>query len=153
MGWFFGFKLHLVISEEGNLISCILTPDNVNDQAPLGILTQKLFGKLFADKGYISMDWFLKLYNQGIKLVTGVKSNMKNKFISLMEKIYLRKRSIIKTINDWLKNVCHVEHTRRRSPVNFLVNLYSGLIIYQFTPKKSKIRFTSSELNFLPAVA
>jgi transposase len=153
MGWFFGFKLHLVISEEGNLISCCLTPGNVDDRTPLSLLTKKLFGKLFADKGYISLEWFAKLYAQGVKLVTGVKSNMKNKFIPLMEKIYLRKRSIIETINDWLKNVCHIEHTRHRSPTNFLVNLYSGLIAYQLTPKKPKIRFTSSELSFLPAVA
>jgi len=153
MGWFLGFKLHLVVSEEGGIVACRLTPGNVDDRTPLGELTKKVFGKLFADKGYISADWFTKLYTQGIKLVTGVRNRMKNKFIPLMEKIYLRKRSIIETINDWLKNVCHIDHTRHRSPANFLVNLYAGLVAYQFTPKKPRIRFTSTELHFLPAVA
>lgn len=152
MGWFYGFKLHLVVSEEGNLVSCHVTPGNVDDRTPLSRLTHRLFGKLFADKGYISAEWFVKLYNQGIKLVTGIKSNMKNKLIPLMEKIYLRKRSIIETINDHLKSISHVDHTRHRSPTNFLVNLYSGLIAYQLTPKKPKINLTKSELNLLPSI-
>ena len=152
MGWFFGFKLHLVVSEKGGLISCLLTPGNTDDRAPLSHLTRRLFGKLFADKGYISSEWFTKLYNQGSKLVTSVRSNMKNKLMPLMEKIYLRKRSIIETINDWIKSVCHIDHTRHRSPTNFLVNLYAGLISYQLSPKKPKITFTNSELRLLPAM-
>lgn len=152
MGWFFGFKLHLVVSEEGGLISCLLTPGNVDDRSPLAHLTKKIFGKLFADKGYISSEWFTKLYDQGIKLVTGIRSNMKNKLMPLMEKIYLRKRSIIETINDCVKNVCHIDHTRHRSPANFLVNLYAGLIAYQLSPKKPKITFTNSELKLLPTM-
>jgi len=151
MGWFFGFKLHLVVDDQGNLLSFTLTPGNTNDRAPLGKLSKNLFGKLFADKGYISSKWFMKLLSKGLKLITGIKTNMKNKLMTLIDKIYLRKRSLIETINDHLKNVCQIEHSRHRSPINFLVNLFSALIAYQLNPKKPKLNLTNSELKLLPS--
>lgn len=152
MGWFYGFKLHLVISDQGDILSWLLTTGNLDDRKPLGHLTKGLFGKLFGDKGYISSSWVNFLAQQGLQLITGIRSNMKNKFMPLMDKVYLRKRCLIETINDWLKNECHIEHSRHRSPVNFLVNLISGLVAYQLHPKKPSLNLTNSELRLLPAV-
>ena len=66
---------------------------------------------------------------------------MKNSLMSINDKILLRRRSIIETINDELKNICQVEHSRHRSFANFLTNLISGLLAYSFLPKKPKIKY------------
>ena len=143
MGWFHGFKLHLVCNDKGELLSFCLTPANVDDRNPqtLKTLTKNLFGKLFGDKGYISSSLFEMLFNNGVHLVTGIKSNMKNRLMSFYDRIMLRKRSIIETINDELKNICEVEHTRHRSMHNFIMNLIAALAAYSFFDKKPAIRF------------
>ena len=143
MGWFYGFKLHLICNDKGELLSFCLTPGNVDDRDPqtLKTLTKNIFGKLFADKGYISAPLFETLFNNGIHLVTGIKSNMKNRLMSFYDKIMLRKRSIIETINDILKNTCEVEHTRHRALHNFIMNLISAIAAYCFFDKKPAIRF------------
>jgi hypothetical protein len=142
MGWFYGFKLHLVCNDKGELLSFCLTPGNVDDRNPhvLNTLTKKLFGKLFGDRGYISSSLFETLFNNGVHLVTGIKSNMKNRLMSFYDRIMLRKRSIIETINDELKNICEVEHTRHRAVHNFVMNLISALAAYCFFDKKPTIR-------------
>lgn len=141
MGWFYGFKLHLVCNEKGELLNFSLTRGNVDDrnQGVLNILTKDLFGKLFADKGYISKTLFETLFNDGIHLVTGIRNNMKNCLMPLRDKILLRKRSVIETINDELKNICHVEHSRHRSTHNFIMNIIAALVAYCFFPKKPSI--------------
>ena len=141
MGWFYGFKLHLVCNEKGELLNFSLTKGNVDDrnQDVLNVLTKDLFGKLFADKGYISQKLFEALFNDGVHLVTGIKSNMKNSLMSVRDKILLRKRSVIETINDELKNICHVEHSRHRSTHNFIMNIIAALAAYCFFPKKPSI--------------
>ncbi len=146
MGWFHGFKLHLVCNDKGELLSFCLTPGNVDDRDPetLKTLTKRLFGKLFADKGYISSSLFETLFNNGIHLVTGIRCNMKNRLMSFYDKILLRKRSIIETINDELKNICQVEHTRHRAMHNFVMNLIAALAAYSFFDKKPAIRFDRS---------
>ena len=138
MGWFYGFKLHLVINDKGEIIQWQLTPGNVDDRAPLkdSRFTEKLFGKLFADRGYISQDLFEMLFVDDIHLVTKIKKNMKNSLMNLYDKLMLRKRSVIETVNDELKNVCQIEHTRHRSIDNFATNLFAGLIAYNLLPKK-----------------
>lgn len=143
MGWFYGFKLHLVCNDKGELLSFCLTPANVDDRDPktLNRLTKTLFGKLFGDKGYISAALFETLFNDGIHLVTGIKSNMKNALMSLYDKIMLRKRSVIETINDQLKNICEIEHSRHRAMHNFLINILSALAAYCFFDKKPAIGF------------
>ena len=143
MGWFYGFKLHLGCNDKGELLSFCLTPANVDDRDPktLNRLTKTLFGKLFGDKGYISATLFETLFNDGIHLITGIKSNMKNALMSLYDKIMLRKRSVIETINDQLKNICEIEHSRHRAMHNFLINLLSALAAYCFFDKKPAIRF------------
>jgi hypothetical protein len=106
-------------------------------------------GKLFGDRGYISKDLFAALWKQGTQLITGIKRNMKNRLLPLMDKIMLRGRSIIETINDQLKNQEQIEHTRHRSPTNFGINLFSGLIAYQLQPKKPSLHFTREEQQLL----
>ena len=138
MGWFYGFKLHLVINDKGEIVCWQLTPGNVDDREPLrnDYFTKKLFGKLFADRGYISRDLFEQLFLDDIHLVTKIKKNMKYSLMSLHDKLMLRKRAVIETVNDELKNVCQIEHTRHRSIDNFVTNLIAGLIAYNRLPKK-----------------
>jgi hypothetical protein len=123
MGWFHGFKLHLIVNDQGELLTFFLTPGNVDDRAPVPEMTRDLFGLRFGDKGYISQKLFAELYERGLKLITPIRKNMKNRLVNLEEKLLLRKRSIIETINDQLKNISQIEHTRHRSVTNFLVNL------------------------------
>lgn len=149
MGWFYGTKLHLIINEQGELLAVRLTPGNVDDRQPVPEMACGLWGKLFGDKGYISAELFAQLWGQGLQLVTGIRGNMKNKLMPLIDKILLRKRSLIETVNDQLKNIAQVEHTRHRSAVNFMVNLMAGLISYTLQPKKPAIKLTPSERNSL----
>ena len=143
MGWFYGFKLHLAVNERGEILAFQLTPGNVDDRKPVPFLTEDLFGKVFADKGYLSKELFEELLEEDIQLITGIRSNMKNKLMDLSDKILLRKRSIIETINDQLKNISQIEHSRHRSFSNFLVNLLSGLLAYCFQPKKPSLHITT----------
>jgi len=132
MGWFYGFKLHLVCNEKGELLAFYLTQGNVDDRNPRHIkkLTEKLFGKLFAD---------------GIQLFTRLEKNRKGHIIGIRDSILLRKRSIIETINDELKNLCQIEHTRHRSVNNFIINILSVSPAYSFFPKKNNFKSRKGE--------
>lgn len=146
MGWFFGFKLHLIINDKGELLQVHFTPGNVDDRVPLKDISSSIFGKLFGDKGYISKKITRNLMEKGIQLITPIKKNMKNVLIPLVDKILLRKRSLIETINDQLKNICQIDHTRHRSPKNFVVNLISALIAYSIKPKKPSLNIDRVKL-------
>ena len=150
--WFYGFKLHLIVNDQGELLAFRLTPGNIDDREPVPEMVKGLFGKLFGDKGYISQKLFDLLYSQGTQLITRLKSNMKNKLMPLFDKLILRKRSIIETINDQLKNISQIEHTRHRSGVNFLVNVISGLIAYTHKEKKPSLNIRVNDFGGLPAV-
>ena len=152
MGWFYGFKLHLVVNEHGEILTFQLTPGNVDDRKPVPFLSKGLFGKLFADRGYLSQDLFAKLFQEDVQLITGIRKNMQNRLMPWVDKLLLRKRSIIETINDQLKNISQIVHTRHRSPVNFLVNLLAGLIAYTWQPNKPSINLSKAELAQLPAI-
>ena len=152
MGWFFGFKLHLVVNELGEILAFQLTPGNVDDRKTVPKMSEKLFGKLFGDRGYISKALFLELYNQGLMLITTLRKNMKNQLMCLDDKLLLRKRSIIETINDQLKNISQIEHSRHRSYPNFIVNLLAGLIAYTFQAKKPAINFSHQHIQALSLV-
>ena len=143
MGWFFGFKVHLITNDRGEILSVRLTKGNVDDRQPVPKMIKNIFGKLFGDKGYLSGKLSENLRSNGIELITTIRKNMKNKLILLLDKIMLRKRFIIETINDKLKNECQIEHTRHRSPTNFLVNLLAGLVCYQMNPKKPALKMPS----------
>ena len=136
MGWFFGFKLHAVINSRGELLRIRLTPGNVDDRKPIPDLCQGLFGMLFADKGYIAKWLTEALGDMGVKLVTTVKKNMKRVSLTPFEKAVLRRRSLIETVFDQLKNLCQVEHTRHRSDSNFAVNLMAGIVAYCLSEDK-----------------
>lgn len=141
LGWFFGFKLHLIINDKGELLDFMLTQANVDDREPLRNLDfhKRIFGKIYGDKGYIGKDLFEQLFVDGVHLVTKIRKNMKNSLMLLQDKIMLRKRVLIETVNDELKNQCQIEHTRHRSFDNFTSNLLSGLIAYSFFDKKPSL--------------
>ena len=149
LGWFYGFKLHLVINEYGEILAFTLTAGNVDDRKPVPKLVKALFGKLFGDKGYLSQPLFDTLLDQGLRLITGLRANMKNRLMLMTDKLLLRRRFIIETINDQLKNQSQIEHSRHRSPVNFIVNLVAGLIAYMHQPKKPAINWSSQQAQSL----
>lgn len=147
-GWFMGFKLHLIINSKGQIIAVKITAGNADDRSVVPQLTKNLSGKIFGDKGYISQALFNQLFKRGLKIVTGIKANMKNYLLSLNEKIFLRKRSVIESVFDILKNHMGLEHTRHRSPTNFLVHTISCLVAYQMRTNKPKIKNSDSYQNF-----
>jgi hypothetical protein len=157
MGWFFGFKLHLIVNDKGELMSFYLTKGNVDDRdiKVLSKMTESIFGKLFGDKGYISKSLSELLFQDGVQLITKVRKNMKGKPLSDVEKVLLRKRAIIETVNDELKNICQVEHSRYRSVDSFILNVIGALVAYSFFPKKPSINIefeeTSSQLRLFAA--
>lgn len=142
MGWFFGFKLHLIINDKGEILSFYLTQGNVSDNNARVItkMSEQIFGKLFGDKGYINKALADLLFGNGISLITQVRRNMKQKALSNEEKLLLRKRSVIETVNDELKNICQVEHTRHRSIAGFILNIMGAIAAYSFFPKKPSIK-------------
>ena len=139
MGFFYGFKLHLIINEKGEFIALKMTKGNVDDRVPVPDLTKDLRGFIYADKGYIKQNLFINLYERGLKMVHGIKKNMPNKLMNLKEKIILRKRNIIETLFDYLKNKMNLEHTRHRSPINAFVHILSTFISYSLKKNKPSI--------------
>jgi hypothetical protein len=151
MGWFHGFKLHIVINDKGEILNFTITQANVDDRTPLKkkSFLDKIYGKLYADKGYIGKDLMQLLFTDGLHLITHIKNNMKNSLMTMSDKILLRKRSVIETVNDELKNICQIEHSRHRSFTNFLSNIVAGLIAYSFLPKKPSIKYQTVKTNQL----
>lgn len=141
VGWFYGFKLFLVVNGVGQIVQAFVTPGNVADN---GLVTLKrlfkgLTGLAFADKGFASQKAFTPLFEQGLKLITYIRSNMKNKLLLLQEKMLLKKRGMIESVIDILKSVCNIEHTRHRSPLNMIVNTYAALCAYSTFDRKPSI--------------
>lgn len=149
MGWSFGFKLHLIINHLGEIVALKLTKGNVDDRQPVSEMAESLFGKLYGDKGYISQALTGELLEKGVELITTVRKNMKKKFISLWDRAILKKRFIIETVNDQLKNISYIEHSRHRSPHGFMLNLLGGLIAYCLKEEKPSLNLTAQELELL----
>jgi len=143
MGWFYGFKLHLIINDKGEILNFVITQAHVDDREPLrnDKFVNKIKGKLYADKGYIGQKLTELLFIDGLHLVTSIRNNMKNTLMELKDKILLRKRSVIETVNDELKNMCQIEHSRHRSFNGFIANTIAALIAYSFFPKKPAIKY------------
>jgi len=152
MGWFYGFKLHLIINDQGELLAFKLTPGNVDDRKPVPEMASDLFGKLIGDKGYISQKLFDELFGNGVQLITKIRKNMKNILMPIVDKILLRKRALIETVNDQLKNISQIEHTRHRSVYNFMVNIVAGLIAYTWQPKKPSLNLSQISDELLPII-
>jgi len=146
MGWFYGMKLHIVVNNKGEIMAVKITTGNVDDRTVLDYLTQALEGILLADKGYISKKLFADLYQRGLKLITGIRRNMKNYLMPLIEKILLRKRFLVETVFDILKIHMNISHTRHRSPTNFCVNLLAGIVAYQMKNTKPKMNMNTLAL-------
>jgi Transposase DDE domain len=146
MGWFFGFKLHLAVNDRGDLLACCLTPGNIDDRTPVPGMVKRLRGKLFGDRGYISAPLTQLLFEQGLHLITRLRKNMKNHLMHLSDKLLLRKRAIIECIIDQLKNISQIEHSRHRSPINFVVHLIAGLIAYSHQDKKPSLHLDERPL-------
>jgi transposase len=104
--WFFGFKLHLAVNERGELLNVKITPGNLDDRQPVPDLLKSLFGKVFADRGYTSQSLAEKLWQEfNLEFFAKPRRNMKNHLMRLCDKLLARKRSIIETIIDQLKNI------------------------------------------------
>jgi hypothetical protein len=135
-GWFYGFKLHLVINERGELLGLTLTPGNTDDRRPVAKLVRSLWGKLFGDRGYLGQELFEQLWAQDLQLITKLKRNRKNKLMPVLDKLLLRKRALMECVNDPLKNISQMEHTRHRSAAHGIVNMLAAVVAYTFQPKK-----------------
>lgn len=151
MGWFFGFKLHLICNEKGEILNFMFTPGDVDDRKPLECkeFIEAIYGKLVGDKGYIKKELFERLFVDGIQLLTKLKNNMKGALMSVSDKVLIRKRAIIESVNDELKNIAQIEHSRHRSIDNFIVNLFSAIAAYCYFPKKPCINLVKQTDNQL----
>ncbi len=151
MGWFYGFKLHLLINDTGDLLDVALTPANTDDRHPVKTFAERLHGSLFADKGYISKDLRDLLKTEGVNLVYKVRKNMKPLSLSVCDEVLLKKRSIIESVIKELKTQTQVEHTRHRSFINFQVNVISAMIAYTYLLKKPTLKLRElQEVKDLP---
>lgn len=139
-GWFYGLKLHLLINEYGEIINFIITPGNIadNHDHALRTLLAGCQGKCFADKGYLTK-LFEELYQNGLHLITKIRKNMKSKLLLFSDKIKLKHRALIESVNDLLMSVFDIDHTRHRSPVNAIAHALSGLIAYCFYEQKPSV--------------
>ena len=144
MGWFFGFKLHILINDKGELMAFKITQGNVDDRTFVDQLSDGLIGKMIGDKGYISQKLFEELYQRGLQLITKIRKNMQNKLMHFADKLLLRKRAIVESVIDQLKNISQIEHSRHRSPLNFLVNILGGLVAYCLQPKKPSLNLSNN---------
>ena len=152
MGWFYGFKLHLIINHQGEIIAFCITPGNVadNNEGILVKLTKKLFGKLFGDRGYlVNEELFKKLYSNTVHLITKIRKNMKNKLVEIEDKLLLRKLGIVESVGSILKESISIEHSRHRSLAGFLCHILAALATYCFREKKPSIAKTSNVVELI----
>lgn len=149
MGWFYGFKLHLIVNHMGGLVAAKLTPANIDDRTPVRELAVDLPDRLYGDKGYISQALSDDLAANGVTLITGQRKNMKPKALSFFDRAMLSKRFIIETINDQLKNISQIEHSRHRSMHGLMLNLLGGLIAYCHKDNKPALNLTFEEQAWL----
>jgi hypothetical protein len=148
MGWFFGFKLHLVINKIGEIMNVSLTGGSTDDRKVLENIMRGFEGTLYGDRGYIGKEVKEKMKKKGVKLVTRTRKNMKSQVLDNVDEFYMRKRNIIETIFGKLKFKYNLEHSRHRSHNNFMINILCCLIAYTLTDQKMEILFTAIESNY-----
>jgi hypothetical protein len=148
-GWFYGFKLHRVVNDRGELIDLCFTAGNVDDRKVVDRLTADLFGKLVGDKGCIDKSLFERLFARGVQLITRLRSNMKNRLIAVFDKLLLRKRAIVETIIDQFKNISQIEHSRHRGVLNYFADVVAGLVAYTYRAKLPSLNLRPGELKLL----
>jgi hypothetical protein len=137
MGWFYGFKLHVIINNKGEIMAIRITQGNIDDREALRAIVKSLKGKLYADKGYISAKLFKDLFQNGLQLITGIRKNMKNYLMPLADKKNLRKRFLIETVFAILKTDFNLEHSRHRKPANAFTSILACLVAYAFKINKN----------------
>lgn len=145
-GWFYGFKLHLLIDDCGHILSFRITRGNVDDRKPIPEMLKNFIGKVFGDRGYISQKLTELLAADNVELITTLKKNMKPRVLAAFDKLLLRKRSIIETVNDQLKNIFDLEHSRHRSLTNYMVNIIASLVAYSYQSKKPSLNLRREDL-------
>ena len=151
VGWFYGFKLPLIMNDQGDLLVFLVTAGNVDDRASLPRMVHELFGKLFGEQGSISQHLFERLLKQGVQLITRLRKNLHTRLMSVLDKGLLRKRALIETVNDQLKNISQIEHTRHRSLTNSFMNLVAGLIADTYQEHKPSLHLSDDEYRALYA--
>ena len=92
MGWFYGFKLHLIVNHQGGIVAAKITPANVHDTKPVKEMVVDSMDKLYADKGYISKALASDLLERGVTIINNVRKNMKVKALSLWDRAMLSRR-------------------------------------------------------------
>lgn len=129
--WFYGFKLHLIVNHQGDIVAAKITPANVHDIKPVKNMVVESMNKLYADKEYIGRALASDLLVGVVTVVNDVRKNMKEKALSLWDRAMLSRRFIIETISDQLKNISKIKHARHRSVHGFMLNVISTLVDYQ----------------------
>jgi hypothetical protein len=132
VGYFFGFKLFLIINHIGQIVKFKLMKGNSadNNGTLMLDLLKDLKGKVFADKGFINQKTWTELLESGLQVITKIRSNMKNKLMIPIDKLLLSKRGIIESTFNLLMTQCDLEHTRHRSPINAFCSTVAALIAY-----------------------
>ena len=148
-GWFYGFKLHLLVDDCGDILSFRITRGNVDDRTPVPDMLKNFIGKVFGDRGYISKKLTDLLATDEVELITTIRKNMKPRVLAAFDKLLLRKRSIIETINDQLKNIFDLEHSRHRSLTNYMINVVASLVAYSYQEKKPSLNVKRDLLPLL----
>ena len=136
MGWFYGFKLHIMTNKKGELINAYFSHTNVDDRQGLLVMCKKIFGNLIGDRGYLGKQLKQTLQTQGINLITRGRKNMKNHTLDLTQLAMLNSRNLIETVIGKLKLQFNLEHTRHRSISGFIINILASLISYCFSSNK-----------------
>lgn len=119
MGWFFGFKLHVVCDSLGRLVSLLITPGNTDDRKFVLKLLRGLKGLCIADAGYVSKKLMQELYEQGLLLLTDVRKSMK-RLMSETQHALLKQRQRIEGVFSCLKHRLKAEASIARSPLGYL---------------------------------
>ncbi|MFL5253694.1 MAG: IS982 family transposase [Rhodopila sp.] len=138
LGWFFGFKRHLVFNHQRQIVALKLTPGNVNDTTPVPQLTRDLIGKLFGDKGYVGQDLARRSLRRGLVLMTRVRRNMKHLPVSFLDKALLNGRNIVETIIGHIKEFSSPRLPKHRSVFNGFTHLTAAVVAYQLNPLPPK---------------
>lgn len=144
MGWFFGFKLHIATNETGQLLGAQITKGNVDDRNVIPSLCKNIKGRLFGDKGYISQKLFEEMLEKGLRIITALRTKMKPKLMVFQESELLKKRSMIESVFHILKDILLLNHTRHRSPINFIINILGALCAYCLYPTKPSIKINAN---------
>lgn len=130
MGWFFGFKLHMIVNKYGHPISFEVTHATLDDRKTPDNIFQKIFGKLYGDKGYIGKPFYDRMQEKTIQIITALRINMKPQIMTKEDSVKLGKRNIIESTFNVLKNILNMQHTRHRSPKNYAINLISSICAF-----------------------